>query len=277
MGFIYPVDKKFSNHSNNYAGDRSVDGLDIHYGLDFSGKGVFDNEKIRNKNIYAVDDSKIIFSNFNPSGYGNAIIIKHSNGLSTLYAHMVEESPYKYGDYVKQGTVIGKVGNTGKVKASPGGDGTHLYFEVIDQEGTKKIEAVDRSLTGEYRYSIGIFKKEHKLDPRLYLPISKDNPKSFARERKSEYFKWKCEGKNSCSKCKERDGKIYKYGVDREPPLHYNCDCTVEDYIPQTKSELFDLEFKDYKRCFNRDMNMFKECINELREELRGLKRKCEG
>ena len=268
MGFIYPVDKRGVEHSNNFNADRSVYGLSIHYGLDFRV------DLRKGDNIYAVDDGMVIWSNYNStSNYGNTIVVKHSNGLSTLYAHMVEESPYQYGDYVKQGTVIGLIGNTGRVYSQFGGDGTHLHFEVIDQEGTKKIESI-----GKYKApNIGIKGSEHKLDPRLYLPINKDNPKSFARERKSEYFKWKCEGKNSCSKCKERDGKIYKYGVDREPPLHYNCDCTVEDYIPQTKSELFDLEFKDYKRCFNRDMNMFKECIDELREELRGLKRQCEG
>ena len=99
-------------------------------------------------------------------------------------------------------------------------------------------------------------------------------PFDIQKQHRSKYFKWKCEGKNSCNKCRERDSKIYQYGVDKEPPLHYNCDCTIEDYIPHTKSELFDLELKEYKRCFNRDMNIFKECIDGLREELRELDRK---
>lgn len=68
---------------------------------------------------------------------------------------------------------------------------------------------------------------------------------------------------------KKRNGKIYQYGIDKEPPLHYNYDCIVEDYIPETKNELFDLELKDYKRCFNRNINIFKECINELKKEFK--------
>ena len=172
MGFIYPVDKKDSKVHGNFLDYRPKRNR-YHYGKDFGNYS-------KGNNIYAVDDGMVIFSNFNPSGYGNAIIIKHSNGLSTLYAHMVEESPYQYGDYVKQGTVIGLIGNTGRVYSQFGGDGTHLHFEVIDQEGTKKIESI-----GKYKApNIGIKGSEHKLDPRLYLSISKDNPKSFARERK---------------------------------------------------------------------------------------------
>ena len=189
MGFIYPVDKKDSKVHGNFLDYRPKRNR-YHYGKDFGNYS-------KGNNIYAVDDGMVIWSNYNSTtGYGNTIIIQHNSGIASFYAHMVEESPYRYGDYVKQGTVIGKVGNTGKVKASPSSDGTHLHFEVIDQEGTKKIESI-----GKYKApNIGIKGSEHKLDPRLYLPISKDNPKNFARERKSEYFKWKCEGKNSCSK-----------------------------------------------------------------------------
>ena len=175
MSFIYPVDKEFSNHTNNYLINRGKK-LGIHYGLDFNSTDQHIKNKIEGKNIYAVDDGKVIFSNFNPSGYGNTIIIKHSNGLSTLYAHILDKSPYQYGDYVKQGTIIGKVGNTG-ISTGP-----HLHFEVIDQKGTKKIESVNRTPTGEYRHNIGILKKDYKLDPKLYLPIDKNNYKSFAKK-----------------------------------------------------------------------------------------------
>ena len=58
-------------------------------------------------------------------GYGNYIIIQHTDGNYTLYAHMATNSvTVKEGDTVKQGQVIGYVGSTGK---STGG---HLHFEV---------------------------------------------------------------------------------------------------------------------------------------------------
>ena len=56
-------------------------------------------------------------------GYGSYIVIKHSNGTQTLYAHMNEVIVYA-GSSVVQGQVIGYVGNTGK------STGPHLHFEV---------------------------------------------------------------------------------------------------------------------------------------------------
>ncbi|MFA5855507.1 MAG: M23 family metallopeptidase [Candidatus Gracilibacteria bacterium] len=60
-------------------------------------------------------------------GYGNHIQIDHGNGYVTLYAHM-EEIYVTVGEYVSQGQVIGKMGNTGRVY---GATGIHLHFELI--------------------------------------------------------------------------------------------------------------------------------------------------
>lgn len=59
-------------------------------------------------------------------GYGLYVVIKHSNGTQTLYSHM-SEVIVNTGDYVEQGQVIGKMGNSGRVK---GPTGVHLHFEV---------------------------------------------------------------------------------------------------------------------------------------------------
>ncbi len=56
-------------------------------------------------------------------GYGQYIVIKHSNGAQTLYAHLSSNS-VGVGDSVSQGEVIGGMGNSGK------STGTHLHFEV---------------------------------------------------------------------------------------------------------------------------------------------------
>lgn len=63
------------------------------------------------------------------SGYGKYVVISHNNGTQTLYAHLSENLVYE-GQMVYQGQPIGLMGNTGKVIASPGGDGTHLHFEI---------------------------------------------------------------------------------------------------------------------------------------------------
>lgn len=57
------------------------------------------------------------------AGYGTYVVIKHSNGSQTLYAHQskVAVSP---GQHVEQGQVIGYVGLTGKTT------GSHVHFEI---------------------------------------------------------------------------------------------------------------------------------------------------
>ena len=56
-------------------------------------------------------------------GYGQYIVIRHSNGAQTLYAHLSSNS-VGVGAYVNQGQVIGGMGNTGR------STGVHVHFEV---------------------------------------------------------------------------------------------------------------------------------------------------
>lgn len=56
-------------------------------------------------------------------GYGSYVVIKHSNGTQTLYAHL-SGTAVSAGQNVDQGQTIGYMGSTGK------STGTHLHFEI---------------------------------------------------------------------------------------------------------------------------------------------------
>lgn len=56
-------------------------------------------------------------------GYGNYVVISHSNGTQTLYSHL-HSIGVSAGESVSQGQYIGSVGNTGK------STGPHLHFEI---------------------------------------------------------------------------------------------------------------------------------------------------
>jgi murein DD-endopeptidase MepM/ murein hydrolase activator NlpD len=56
-------------------------------------------------------------------GYGNAVVLDHRFGMSTLFGHM-SRVVVRPGQQVKRGDIIGYVGNTGR------STGPHLHYEV---------------------------------------------------------------------------------------------------------------------------------------------------
>ncbi len=96
-------------------------------------------------------------------GYGNAIVLKHANGISTVYGHLSKFADGLHkGDKVEQGVLIGFVGMTGLAT------GPHLHYEFlvngvhrdplsldlpiilpIDEEYKKKFDALSASLMAQ--------------------------------------------------------------------------------------------------------------------------------
>lgn len=75
--------------------------------------------------LFAAASGKVIISKGSGwnGGYGDYVVIQHSNNTQTVYAHMSSVS-VSVGQTVKQGQTIGYSGNTGK------STGPHLHFEV---------------------------------------------------------------------------------------------------------------------------------------------------
>ena len=72
--------------------------------------------------IYAAFDGVVTMSQVY-SGYGNCVVLRHANGLETLYSHNVKNL-VKVGDQVKCGQQIALTGRTGRATTE------HLHFEV---------------------------------------------------------------------------------------------------------------------------------------------------
>lgn len=76
----------------------------------------------RGTDIKASEGGLVIYSGWY-GGYGKVVIVDHSKGFSTLYAHL-DRAKVKVGDRVKQGDTIGHEGATGYAT------GPHLHFEL---------------------------------------------------------------------------------------------------------------------------------------------------
>ena len=64
-------------------------------------------------------------------GFGNLLLVKHSGGWTTAYAH-VDRVLVKRGDRVKRGETIGTIGTSGKVNKP------QLHFEI--RKGSQAVD-----------------------------------------------------------------------------------------------------------------------------------------
>jgi len=81
--------------------------------------------------VAAIDGGTVAYAGNELRGYGNLVLIKHSNGLISAYAHC-EELLVKRGDSVNRGQVIARVGATGGVSEP------QLHFEL--RRGKKPVD-----------------------------------------------------------------------------------------------------------------------------------------
>lgn len=86
----------------------------MHNGLDVK---VYIGDTIR-----AAFSGKVRMVKYERRGYGQYVVIRHENGLETVYGHLSKQL-VKEDQYVEAGEVIGLGGNTGR------STGSHLHFE----------------------------------------------------------------------------------------------------------------------------------------------------
>lgn len=126
--------------------------------------------------IYAAFDGKVRLCEVTRSsgGYGNLIILRHSNGLETYYGHLskyfVEEN-----ELVKAGELIGLGGNTGR------STGPHLHFETRYMGQSFDPERIIDFENGTLRDSLIILKKHYFS---IYSHYGQTDEESYAASQR---------------------------------------------------------------------------------------------
>lgn len=107
LTFVWPAKGKVTSGFGLRDGNHH-DGIDI--------------DAPRGGTVSASRDGKVIFSD-RLSGYGNVVILEHSKGFTSVYAHNATNLVRK-GAHIRQGQRIATVGATGRTNTP------HLHFEI---------------------------------------------------------------------------------------------------------------------------------------------------
>lgn len=157
-GFVMPSK---SNRVSSPYGYRARFGR-MHKGVDISLR--------MNDTIYAAFDGKVRLTNYEAKGYGNYIILRHPNGLETVYGHL-NRHLVKPNQVVKAGQPIGLGGSTGR------STGPHLHFETrfmgyaINPQGIVDF-ANKTTHTDTYLFSKSTYKQSRNYAPSRHLAKS---------------------------------------------------------------------------------------------------------
>lgn len=126
-GFILPLDSYILSSGFGF---REFQGEEFHRGLDFASQS--------GAPIKAIKSGKVIKAETHPS-WGNYVVIEHTDGTTSLYAHQ-QEYIVNVGDEVVQGQIIGYVGSTGN------STGSHLHLEICKDSSLIQQQLIDPSL-----------------------------------------------------------------------------------------------------------------------------------
>ncbi|MDO8471372.1 MAG: peptidoglycan DD-metalloendopeptidase family protein [bacterium] len=114
------------------------------------------------------DDQKGCYS------YGRWILVKHVNGLSSVYAHL-SASIVQTGQSVKTGDIIGYSGGYPRAYGSGNSRGPHLHLGLFASQGVEIRQFTSQRYlntgSGCNQVSIPVADTKAYLDPLAYLPV----------------------------------------------------------------------------------------------------------
>ena len=172
----------------------------MHYGLDIKVE--------RGDTIRAAFDGKVRYVSYQRRGYGYYVVIRHPNGLETLYAHLtsrlVEEN-----EVVKAGTPIGLGGNTGR------STGAHLHFETRllgkALNPALMFDFPNQDITGDtYLYTTPKKKVYDPSDPETYYTVRSGDSLGRIAARKGTTVKNLCKLNGITTQSTLRVGQVLR-------------------------------------------------------------------
>jgi len=139
-----------------------------------------------NDTIRAAFDGKVRLTNYEAKGYGNYVIIRHPNGLETVYGHL-NKALVKADQVVKAGQPIALGGSTGR------STGPHLHFETRFMGYAINPSAIfdfanQCTHTDEYTFSKNTYTKARNYAPKRNMAkADKENPYKGSTSSRSTY------------------------------------------------------------------------------------------
>lgn len=122
IAFVWPIERSKFWLSSFFGPRKNPNGTwGFHHGIDMAA--------IKGTPIHAASSGTISKAG-HVKGFGLTVEITHSLKYTTRYAHL-SEIAVRHGQRVKQGELIGRVGDTGFVRSVHGKDPSHLHFEVL--------------------------------------------------------------------------------------------------------------------------------------------------
>lgn len=140
-GFVMPVDGHYVTSKFGY---RRRFGR-MHFGIDL--------DLNTGDPVKSTFDGRVRVVDYDPPGYGHYIIVRHPNGLETVYGHLSKTS-VQVGDIVRAGDIIGLGGSTGH------STGSHLHYETRFMGIAINPEALINFSSGEPKFNSFAFHRE---------------------------------------------------------------------------------------------------------------------
>ena len=195
-GFCMPTENTKVNDIFGYRPRRRR----VHYGLDIKVE--------RGDTIRAAFDGKVRYVSYQKRGYGHYVVIRHPNGLETLYAHLTSKLVAE-NEVVRAGDPIGLGGNTGR------STGPHLHFETRllgkALDPALFFDFPNQDVTGDtYLYTKPKKKVYDPSDPDTYYKVRSGDTLSRIAARKGTSVKQLCKLNGITTQTTLRVGQVLR-------------------------------------------------------------------